>query len=132
MSRQIPLLLLLGLAAACNSTEYKTAPPGANGAGTASPTPGSLEPPTQTVTYQQVHQQIFQPKCISCHSSGHPNLSAYSAFALDGEHIVPGNPEQSEIYEMVENGQMPRNGPPLTQAELDLVYRWIEQGAQNN
>ena len=121
------LLFILLLGAGCNSTTYKNVPPAGAVPGNASPTPTGSGAP---VTFQQVNQGILQPSCVSCHSSGYPNFSSYSSFAQDPTLIVPGNPEQSQVYIQVQTGQMPQGGPPLNQATIDLIYQWIEQGAQ--
>ena len=54
-----------------------------------------------------------------------------------GDHaIVPLQPGESHLVEMItpENGkaQMPQDKPALSSAEIDLITRWIAQGAQND
>ena len=103
------------------------------GSGAPTGTPSGAPSGTPMVTFQQVSQQILQPKCISCHSgSNAPNLTSYASFATNTAYIVPGNPSQSPLYQAVQSGAMPQGGPPLTQAELALIYDWIQEGAQND
>ena len=50
--------------------------------------------------------------------------------------ISPSRPEESHLLEMItpENGkaQMPQDRAPLARSEIDLITRWIAQGAQND
>jgi hypothetical protein len=59
-------------------------------------------------------------------------LESYEDIA---EHVVPGDPEASLLYQVLtaSNGQpqMPPDGP-LPDDVIQLFYDWIEQGAQNN
>src|SRR5207247_1336036 len=50
--------------------------------------------------------------------------------------IVPGKPEESELYRRVSSADVKKRMPPrkhskhLTQAQVDLIRRWIEQGGK--
>jgi mono/diheme cytochrome c family protein len=115
----------LGCLCGCSYTHYKgeqgaIVPP--TGAGTAAP----------QVTFAQLNQDIIQPKCISCHSSGSSSGVDLSSYAGVAAQVVAGNPAQSTLYLQVESGQMPKGGPALSESELADVYNWIAQGAQNN
>ena len=50
--------------------------------------------------------------------------------------IVPSQPGESHLLEMIkpENGkaEMPKDKPPLSSAEIELITRWIAQGAHND
>ena len=59
---------------------------------------------------------------------------ALAGFAHERARVVPGNPVASELVRRI-RGQarprMPYDGPPyLTDAEIDLIVAWIEQGAR--
>src|SRR6266540_72378 len=82
---------------------------------------------------------LLANRCQSCHNdklrlSG---LTLESATGLQngGSHgpvVTPGNPQQSRLYRRVaglEKPSMPVNGDPLSQAEINLLKTWIEQGA---
>ena len=46
--------------------------------------------------------------------------------------IAPGNPDESQLWELVSNDEMPpRPEEPLAASEKALLLRWIEQGASN-
>ena len=50
--------------------------------------------------------------------------------------IVPGQPEESYLMGqiLITDGiaEMPKNKPPLATEEIDLVRRWIAEGAKND
>jgi hypothetical protein len=48
-----------------------------------------------------------------------------------GAAIVPGHPEQSLLYRVISGGQpaMPLQGEPFSKEQVEVVRRWIEDGA---
>jgi hypothetical protein len=51
--------------------------------------------------------------------------------------VVPGNPEQSLLYQKIKGIQtcgkkMPDTAKPLTEAQIQLVYDWIADGAKDD
>ena len=81
---------------------------------------------------------IFQQSCLGCHGehgSFTEDLIIESAPALVATGaVVPGDPDVSELYNRLlgptENGfQMPFNQPPLSDAAIETIRRWIEVGA---
>jgi len=138
----IVALSTLVFAVACGSDSSTTAP---------SPT----TTPTGPTFSVQVQQQILTPACVPCHTdegrtpSGGLNLksgTAYSALvnvASTGKagavRVIPGNPSGSYLVQKLEGAadivglRMPRNGPPyLTDAQVQLIRQWIQNGAPNN
>lgn len=98
----------------------------------------------EVVDYRHV-EAILLRRCATCHSASGlmgpaPEgylLSSYAATLASGERarVVPGNPAASELVRRI-RGQarprMPYDGPPyLTDAEIDLIEAWIEQGARD-
>lgn len=87
---------------------------------------------------QQVHG-IFEAKCLDCHGPELPRPKGKFGYVLDlhrvaanSDWVVPGDPEASELYQMVLSGEMPGDNadvPPLTPEELDAVKEWIAAGA---
>lgn len=62
------------------------------------------------------------------------NLSTYSDIM---KNVVPGNPNNSKLYRMITDpdiaDRMPPSGnTPLTQEQISMIYKWIQQGALNN
>jgi uncharacterized membrane protein len=115
------------------------APGAAPGATIAASMPG----PGEQVTWVHV-APLFAQRCAKCHADrgqmGPPpegyRLTSLAA-ALDASErarIVPGRPEASELLRRIRGQALPRmplDGPPyLAAAEVELVQRWIEQGAR--
>lgn len=105
------------------------------------PTPGE-NPPTEPLpvlvsSYPQIVQKIISPSCLRCHNDRRPsggiNLSTFakmeSGVLSDGQRLlVPGNPEQSGLFTVIEAGIMPPSGP-LSSELKDLLRCWIAAGA---
>ena len=95
------------------------------------------------IDYSRDVRPILAAKCFACHgpdpSSREANLRLdLREHALadlgDGFHaIVPGDPEGSEAIFRVESDdidlRMPPKGEPLTAEEIDILRRWIAEGA---
>lgn len=131
----IPLLAAT-LFCGCGSSDASNGPStSASGSATAS------NDATLTPTYSSIRANIFQSRCLGCHSSSsasggvvletHETLM-HSASSHGHEIVVPGNAETSHLYVVVRNGEMPRGGPRLSDAEQQAIRDWISQGAQNN
>src|SRR6187200_755433 len=73
-------------------------------------------------------QRIFEAKCADCHGSHLPKPKGKFGYVLDigrvaknAKYISPGDPETSELFQMVKNNEMPGEDadvPPLTADEL--------------
>jgi cytochrome c553 len=44
--------------------------------------------------------------------------------------LVPGKPEESELFAVIARGEMPKKGHPVPEAELAVIRQWIDQGAK--
>jgi mono/diheme cytochrome c family protein len=87
-------------------------------------------------------QPILAKRCFACHGpdKGEAGLRLNrreTALAeLDsGEHaVVPGSPEASELVRRIsadnESERMPPEGKPLPGEQIDLIRRWIAEGAK--
>lgn len=85
---------------------------------------------------------IFNKNCISCHggvkqSGGfglvfRENALAETANGKIG--IVPGHPNKSELISRITHKnpemRMPLEGDPLSEEEIEILTKWIEQGAE--
>lgn len=92
-------------------------------------------PVTPTLGYTEDIQPIFQRACIACHSGVVKQLNlqvtAYAplmAGSMRGPVVIPGDPDNSMLWQMVGTGKMPLIGQ-LTEGEKELIRRWIELGA---
>jgi hypothetical protein len=114
--------------------------------------------PNLVPTFDSINQEIFQTTdaagrtgCVTCHTGRIPNINlnfgpGADAYALlvnvpsrqrpDLMLVAPGDPENSYLVHKLEGRtgivglRMPRNGPPfLTDGQLRVLKRWIEEGA---
>lgn len=95
-----------------------------------------------TVYFQNTILPLLQSNCAgsNCHDANDPQdnvqLTDYSNIMATGE-VNAGNPNDSKLFEVLiesdPDDRMPPAGqPPLSQSQIDLIYNWIAQGAQNN
>lgn len=86
-------------------------------------------------------QQLLKDRCGKCHGAeaeGELALLTYADLMNGGEHgaaVVPGKPEKSSLYfkllpKPAFGKQMPKKGPKLTDEEVNLIKKWIEDGAK--
>jgi mono/diheme cytochrome c family protein len=89
------------------------------------------------VRFETQIQSILDAKCKRCHGGEKRSaeLSLASSRELlkgseSGPVIVAGKPDESLLVEMIKAGEMPpKDNPQLTPAELELIRRWISEGA---
>jgi len=103
---------------------------------------------TQTVSYQKDVVPILDKYCKSCHIPGQAGY-VVSGFELDsydslmrgtqfGPVVLPGDPLTSVLVMLIEGRvdpslRMPHgDAPKPTEAEIQTIRRWVEQGARNN
>ncbi|AMV18060.1 DUF1549 domain-containing protein [Planctomyces sp. SH-PL14] len=99
------------------------------------------ERPADKVSYHQHIRPIFQAHCQGCHQPARPNgayvMTGFDQLVAGGESgskaIVPGKPDEShllaEITPTEGKAEMPKGKPPLASTDIDLIRRWIAQGA---
>ena len=100
-----------------------------SGAITATQVPAAIP---LAATYASVSANVLVKHCISCHG---PTV-AYSGIRVDTyanvlRGVSPGNPANSAIYSSMSAGRMPTAGK-ISNAELDVLRTWIQNGALNN
>jgi WD40 repeat protein len=99
--------------------------------------------PIRVSYYKQV-RPIFQANCHGCHqpakAGGAFVMTSFDRLVAGGESgeraIVAGKPAESQLVEMIvpQDGKatMPRGRKPLAEAEIDLIRRWIAEGAADD
>ncbi len=86
---------------------------------------------------------ILDKKCLSCHGKRVKNnfsIETYDKLMTSGDHapnIVAGDASTSQLAQMLHAIKTPAGGqmPPtraLAKEQIELIERWINQGAQNN
>lgn len=92
--------------------------------------------PNAAICFERDILPIINSKCAmsGCHDAGTAaegyDLSNYNKIVSDG--IVKGKPNSSELYEVVADNEMPPKGyTKLSDAEKQMLYDWIADGAKN-
>jgi hypothetical protein len=116
--------------------------------------------PNLTATFSSIQRDIFEasdssgrPACTSCHNATGArfnglNLERSAAYdqlvnVASAERpsvlrVSPGNPDASYLVQKLEGGpgivgsRMPLNGPFLTNGQIAIIRRWIDDGAPRN
>ena len=73
--------------------------------------------------------EIIFTKCVDCHDHTHDswrNFLTDSLWTASGR-VVPGNAAGSTLIQKLwsEGGNMPKDKPPLTEAEVNTLRTWI-------
>lgn len=83
---------------------------------------------------------IFQEKCYACHggtyTKGNFRALDFSSYRSDVDRIDGKQPENSQVYDLIKDDQMPKSEyreisdiEKLTEEEKDTVLQWIAAGA---
>ncbi len=82
---------------------------------------------------------VFAAHCTACHGPELPKPKGRFGYVLDlarvagnREMIVPGAPEESELWELIRRGEMPPDESPtgpLSAGEKETIRAWIAAGA---
>lgn len=101
------------------------------------------------ILYARDIQPLWDRDCTGCHVAGgtadldltagnsHAALVGVPASGYAANRVTAGDPGSSVLYgKLADNGlyggPMPEGGPALSAAELELVRRWIADGAFDN
>ncbi len=104
------------------------------GALSAAPTVTAAEQP---VDFQKQIAPIFEQHCVRCHSPGN-NKGELSLATFDNlqenEYVIAGKADESYLLEVVTANDgdppaMPKEGDPLSDDDVELLRRWISEGA---
>ena len=101
------------------------------------PTPTPAPPSVLVATYASIRENVFVPKCLSCHSAGASQskrpLDNYANMMANTSLISAGDPANSGVYTEIDGGTMPPNNRNQVTAEEEAVIKtWIQNGALNN
>src|SRR5687768_1897951 len=97
------------------------------------------------VSFSRDIAPIFTASCTGCHQpeklKAGLDLSTHKAAlvgAKDGPAIIPGDPDKSPLVLAIlpeapgEPPAMPEKGDPLTSQQVELIKRWIKEGAKDD
>jgi uncharacterized membrane protein/mono/diheme cytochrome c family protein len=84
-------------------------------------------------------RNIFAAKCAVCHGPDLAKPKGRFGYVLDlrrvagnPEMVIPGRPDESELWELVKRDEMPQKDSPqgaLTPKQKDVIQEWIVAGA---
>jgi Planctomycete cytochrome C len=110
--------------------------PTGGGGGTTPPATASCSP--DTVYFQNTVLPLLNSSCAmsGCHdAASHKdgvNLTTYAAI-MSTSGVNAGKPGSSKLYQVIaDNSMPPKPAAPFTQAQKDIISKWISQGAKNN
>ncbi|MCW3785328.1 hypothetical protein [Plebeiibacterium sediminum] len=87
-----------------------------------------------TISFSEEIAPVFKSSCVSCHDGviAYPNLSSAHAYEslISGNFISTGNATNSSLIQKL-NDKHPFEGA-VTNAELQKIILWINQGASDN
>ncbi|MDR3621224.1 MAG: DUF1549 domain-containing protein [Paludisphaera borealis] len=93
------------------------------------------------VSYDKQVRPIFQAHCQGCHqpakAGGDYVMTSFDRLIKGGESgekaVLAGKPGESHLIDAITphdgKSEMPRNQPPLNPTEIELIAKWIGQGA---
>jgi hypothetical protein len=94
------------------------------------------------LTYDEHVLPLLRDKCLGCHNAdkakGGLDASSYAKLMEGGSSgavVKPGDPDASRLFTLAshrEEPKMPPNGSKSSDAQLDTLRKWIEQGAPEN
>ena len=96
----------------------------------------ALEPLGRFVSFSRNIAPIFSQRCVACHNTRSPggrlNLDSFASLLKGGESgaaVTAHNSVESLLITMIEDGSMPKDADPLSEAEIAVVKHWINVGA---
>lgn len=106
--------------------------------------PAAAEQPAERVSYFRDVEPIFREHCQGCHqpakAGGEYVMTTMAHLVEGGESelaaVVPGQPDESYLIEQIAvvdgEAAMPKDRDPLSEDQIKLIRRWIEQGADDD
>lgn len=95
--------------------------------------------PQADISYSKNVYPILESRCGKCHmgsfTSENLNMETYDSLmagSQNGVVIVAGNAKESLLARKILKGEMPKRGPKLTPAQVQIIIDWINAGAPNN
>ncbi|HEY3901433.1 MAG TPA: PSD1 and planctomycete cytochrome C domain-containing protein [Chthoniobacter sp.] len=101
--------------------------------------PGFLRAESRAPTFEHDIRPILKAHCTQCHGEeekpkGGIDLRLRRFMDKETEDgarvLVAGKPDESELVRVVREGEMPKKGKKLTASELEILERWVTDGAR--
>ena len=96
----------------------------------------------QSVSFREDIAPILVKRCLVCHGEqkfkGDYQLHTFEALMKPGESgdgsVVPGKPQDSYLLQLIVeedlDARMPKDADALSKDEVDLIKKWIDNGAK--
>jgi mono/diheme cytochrome c family protein len=104
----------------------------------AAPTSTALNSERQSPLFADQVRPILASRCYGCHGPDNQqaglrldSLPSVLKGSESGKVVIPGHSDESRLIRRLlakERPQMPYGGPPLTQAQIDTIRKWIDAG----
>lgn len=97
--------------------------------------------PAEPVSFYRQVRPILQRQCAGCHQAAKKGgglvLTGYAELAAGGENgtgFVAGDADASNLvsYIVGDDPEMPKNAEPLPKADVELITRWVAEGAKDD
>lgn len=102
-------------------------------AGPKATTPPKPPPDLSGDLFEEKVASLLANRCVECHEPGTKegklDLTRHSKGFQESGLILPGNAEDSLLWEVVESDEMPQDRDPLSVEEKQLLREWIDGGA---
>ncbi|MCI0748274.1 MAG: hypothetical protein L0Y58_22955, partial [Verrucomicrobia subdivision 3 bacterium] len=88
-------------------------------------------------SFEKDIRPILKAHCFDCHGEGEKlkggvDLRLRRLMLAGGDNgpvLVPGKPDKSLLFTLVQTGEMPRREKKLTADQIALIKKWIAAGA---
>jgi len=93
-------------------------------------------PPGEPISFMKDIAPLLARRCGGCHirdNKGEFSMASFEVLMQGGENgevIVPEDPVDSVLVELIEAGDMPPRDPKLTSQEVALIKNWVAAGAK--
>ncbi len=96
------------------------------------------------VSFESDVLPILRENCLGCHQpasqQGEYLMTDFAKLLQGGESgiaaVVPAKPDESELLRQIlphdGKAEMPKNAAPLSEKQIDVIRRWIAEGANND
>jgi mono/diheme cytochrome c family protein len=99
----------------------------------AAPAATNVPAVASAVSFARDVQPVLQQRCSQCHgarrTAGGVALTSYDQVR---QNVTPGDAVNTQLIQLMRDGSMPRNSPPVLPAQIDTIAKWIDAGAPNN
>ncbi len=102
----------------------------------AKPAGNTPAPAAGGVSFTKQIAPLVVGKCRNCHVTGQRgmfSMASYDSLMRGANNVTvlsPGKGKESRIVEILESGDMPRGGGRLSNEEIGLITKWIDEGAK--